>query len=104
MPEKGKQEIGKEAIARITPIVLSDLNQPLSAIDNYVQAGRRLMERGYVDEETLAALFDKLDGQVCRCYKLLRDLRQSAPPPIKSRRQNRNKITKMKYVPPKSGD
>ena len=80
MPQKGKQETGKPAVARVTTIALSDLNQPLSAIDNYVQAGRRLMDRGYADEETLADLFDKLDGQVSRCYKLLRELRQTTTP------------------------
>lgn len=70
-------ESGPGKVAGAAPATLTDLNEPLTAIDNYVQAGRRLMERGYANEATLEDLFSKLDGQISRCYELLRELRQT---------------------------
>jgi len=56
-----------------------ELNQPLAAIVNYLQAGRRMLESGRpVDPERLAALMEKTAEQAGRAGDIVRRLRQLA--------------------------
>ncbi len=71
------EEIKRKASVKSCIDTLDDLNQPLNAINNYVEAGRHLLGRGYASEETLVDLFEKLSGQVSRCYELSRELQKA---------------------------
>lgn len=57
--------------------LLHDLNQPLSAITNYAQAGSQLIANGAVDGERLKSLFDKIAQQSARAAALSQDLRKA---------------------------
>lgn len=66
--------------------LLHDLNQPLSAITNYAQAGSHLIANGAVDTERLKSLFDKIVQQSSRAASISQDLRkaQDASPEVSS--------------------
>ncbi|HEY0963418.1 MAG TPA: histidine kinase dimerization/phospho-acceptor domain-containing protein [Pseudomonadales bacterium] len=56
--------------------LLHDLNQPLSAISNYAQAGSHLIATGAADTDRLKSLFDKIVQQSARAAALSQDLRK----------------------------
>ena len=55
-----------------------DLNQPLSAINNYAQAGTQLIDNGLADTAKLRELFGKIVAQCARASTLGQQLRASA--------------------------
>ena len=55
---------------------LHQLNQPLTAINNYAQAGSALLAAGQVDPDRLRELFDKIAGQSARTFDISRELRE----------------------------
>lgn len=52
-----------------------DLNQPLSAINSYAQAGAHLADSGMHDAARLKELFGKIAAQSVRASDLARELR-----------------------------
>ncbi|MDY6982568.1 MAG: histidine kinase dimerization/phospho-acceptor domain-containing protein [Pseudomonadota bacterium] len=56
--------------------LLHDLNQPLSAITNYAQAGSHLIANGAADTERLKGLFDKIAAQSARAAAISQELRR----------------------------
>lgn len=52
-----------------------DLNQPLSAIGNYAQAGAHLIDNGLADPAQLKELFGKIAAQGTRATALAQELR-----------------------------
>lgn len=54
--------------------LLHDLNQPLSAIGNYAQAGHQLVANGMTDVQRLDELFVKILAQCNRATELSREL------------------------------
>lgn len=66
--------------------LLHDLNQPLSAITNYAQAGSHLIANGAVDTERLKSLFDKIVQQSSRAAAISQEMRkaQDASPEVSS--------------------
>jgi C4-dicarboxylate-specific signal transduction histidine kinase len=57
--------------------LLHDLNQPLSAINTYAQAGLQLIEKDLADPARLKDLFSKIAQQCARATVLSKELRQS---------------------------
>lgn len=57
-----------------------DLNQPLSAINNYAQAGTHLIDNGLGDPERLKELFAKIAAQSSRAATLAQELRATVTP------------------------
>ncbi|MGV3590772.1 MAG: histidine kinase dimerization/phospho-acceptor domain-containing protein [Gammaproteobacteria bacterium] len=57
--------------------LLHDLNQPLSAITNYAQAGSHLIANGMADTERLKSLFEKIAQQSSRAAAISQDLRKA---------------------------
>lgn len=58
--------------------LLHDLNQPLTAINNYAQAGSTLLARDEPDLERLKDLFAKIEKQSVRSFELSKALRRLA--------------------------
>ncbi len=56
------------------PELLHRLNQPLTAIGNYAQAGSAMVAAGLADREALLALFDKIAQQARRGSDISREL------------------------------
>ena len=54
--------------------LLHSLNQPLTAIGNYAQAGAALVAAGRADNAALLALFDKIAQQARRGSDISREL------------------------------
>jgi signal transduction histidine kinase len=61
---------GLEDLARI----IHDLNQPLTAINNYAQAGCFMIERGVPDPDRLQELFEKIARQSSRTFEISQQL------------------------------
>lgn len=57
--------------------LLHDFNQPLTAIGNYAQAGRQLIDQGSPDLARLRQLFEKIAQQGSRASALTRELGQA---------------------------
>jgi two-component system sensor kinase FixL len=55
--------------------IAHEVNQPLTAISNYAQAGRRLLESGLVDSGELESTLDKVSAQAWRAGEVIRGLR-----------------------------
>jgi len=55
--------------------IAHEINQPLSAIANYAQAGRRLLERGDVDVNLLKQSCEKISDQAHRAGAVIQNLR-----------------------------
>lgn len=62
--------------------LLHDLNQPLTAIGNYAQAGHQLLDAGQMDCKQLGMLFEKILAQSARASSLSRELRDAIQPLI----------------------
>ena len=60
------------------PELLHRLNQPLTAIGNYAQAGSAMVAAGMADREALMALFDKIAQQARRGSDIGRELAEAA--------------------------
>ena len=56
--------------------VIHKLNQPLTAINNYAQAGCQLIENGLSDPERLKELFGKIAAQSLRTIEISQQLQQ----------------------------
>ena len=56
--------------------ILHQLNQPLTAINNYAHAGSAMLSAGDVNPERLQELFDKIAEQSARSADISKDLRQ----------------------------
>lgn len=54
------------------------LNQPLTAIGNYAEAGRQLIDQGMCDLERLQELFDKILRQSSRASVVAQELAAAA--------------------------
>jgi PAS domain S-box-containing protein len=55
--------------------IAHEVNQPLTAIANYTQASRRLLQAGPTDTGLLAETLDKVAGQAYRAGEVIRGLR-----------------------------
>ena len=55
--------------------IAHEVNQPLTAISNYAQAGRRMLEAGLADSEALGGTLDKVSSQAHRAGEVIRGLR-----------------------------
>ena len=55
--------------------IAHEVNQPLTAISNYANACRRLLEGGDATAEELAATLDKISRQAERAGQVIRGLR-----------------------------
>lgn len=68
--------------------ILHELNQPLTAIGNYAQAGSTLLANGSQDSERLnerlKELFDKIAEQSTRSFEISRKLHRLDLPTIPS--------------------
>lgn len=60
--------------------LLHDLNQPLSAINTYAQAGMQLIERDLADPARMKDLLGKIAQQCARATLLSQDLRRNLAP------------------------
>jgi|GEM_PF-1163162 Signal transduction histidine kinase regulating C4-dicarboxylate transport system len=58
---------------------LHQLNQPLTAIGNYAEAGCRFIDQGLEDPARLRQIFEKIVQQSERARTLAHEIRQSAP-------------------------
>lgn len=58
--------------------LLHDLNQPLSAINTYAQAGVQLIDNGMDDTARLRELFGKIVAQCARANALSQELGKAA--------------------------
>ena len=58
--------------------LLHDLNQPLSAISTYAQAGVQLIDNGMADTARLKDLFGKIAAQCARANALSQELGKAA--------------------------
>ena len=56
--------------------IAHEINQPLSAIATYAQAGKRLLQRGNPDVATLADICAKIDDQARRAGQVIDNLRK----------------------------
>ena len=54
--------------------LIHQLNQPLTAISNYAQAGQQLMESGKADTQLMAELFGKIIAQCSRTFIISQQL------------------------------
>jgi C4-dicarboxylate-specific signal transduction histidine kinase len=64
--EKAGDAGAKTAVAQL----LHDLNQPLSAVNTYAQAGMQLIDNGMDDTARLKELFGKIAAQAARATAL----------------------------------
>jgi two-component system, LuxR family, sensor kinase FixL len=70
-----------------------ELNQPLTAVTNYLEAGRRLIALGPVEPERIADLMEKAVVQAQRAGEVIRQLRQFVSKGETERRtQNLNQL------------
>ncbi len=61
--------------------IAHEVNQPLTALVNYAQVGRRLLEREGIDREKLADLLDKINTQAVRASEVIKRLRSYVKKP-----------------------
>lgn len=79
----GGTAASQAALAPELSRLFHDLNQPLSAIGNYAQAGTQLIDNGMTDVAKLRELFGKIAAQCARATALGQELRKAvavAPP------------------------
>lgn len=70
-----------------------ELNQPLTAVTNYLEAGRHLMSTGAAPPDRIADLMEKAIGQAQRAGEVIRQLRQFVSKGETERRtQNLNQL------------
>ena len=55
--------------------IAHEVNQPLTAIANYANAGRRLLQNGLTDAAELVSILDKIGSQADRAGQVIRSLR-----------------------------
>jgi PAS domain S-box-containing protein len=55
--------------------IAHELNQPLTAVVNYAQVGKRLLERDDIDRDKLLELLDKMNTQAVRASEVIKRLR-----------------------------
>ena len=60
--------------------LLHELNQPLTAINNYAQAGSAMLAAGQADPQRLRELFDKIADQSVRSVAISKELRMFGNP------------------------
>jgi two-component system sensor kinase FixL len=63
------------ALGEMASTLAHELNQPLSAIANYMKGGRRLLDRSPPDTERAAEAMDKAADQALRAGEIIRRLR-----------------------------
>jgi two-component system sensor kinase FixL len=63
------------ALGEMASTLAHELNQPLAAIANYLQGGRRLLERTPPDTVRAAEAMEKAAGQALRAGQIIRSLR-----------------------------
>jgi len=63
------------ALGEMASTLAHELNQPLSAITNYLQGGRRLLERTPPDTARAIEAMEKAAGQALRAGQIIRSLR-----------------------------
>ena len=68
----------RDALPPELATLFHDLNQPLSAINNYAQAGTQLIDNGLADTAKLRELFGKIVAQCARATTLGQQLRAGA--------------------------
>jgi hypothetical protein len=79
-PVTGNVAAAGDARAELHPDLsrrFHDLNQPLSAISNYAQAGSHLIDNGMADTAKLKELFGKIVAQSARAATLGQELREA---------------------------
>jgi two-component system sensor kinase FixL len=64
------------ALGEMASTLAHELNQPLSAIANYMKGGRRLLERAKPDVARAAEAMDKAADQALRAGQIIRRLRE----------------------------
>jgi PAS domain S-box-containing protein len=65
--------------------IAHEVNQPLTAVVNYAQVGRRMLEREQIDREKLIELLDKVNTQAVRASEVIKRLRSYVKKPDKGR-------------------
>ncbi|HEY2659911.1 MAG TPA: PAS domain S-box protein [Caulobacteraceae bacterium] len=63
------------AMGEMASTLAHELNQPLSAIANYLKGGRRLLDAGGADQDRIAEAMDKAGDQAVRAGQIIRRLR-----------------------------
>ena len=66
--------------------IAHEVNQPLTALVNYAQVGRRLLDRGGVDRDKLVDLLEKINTQAVRASEVIKQLRGYVKKPDAGRR------------------
>ena len=61
--------------------IAHEVNQPLTAVVNYAQVGRRMLDRQELDREKLAELLDKVNTQAVRASEVIKRLRSYVKKP-----------------------
>ncbi len=76
---QGRERLAKlgrlQILGEMAAGIAHEVNQPLTAITNYAQAGRRLLQGGLTDAEALRDTLDKVSGQALRAGEVIRGLR-----------------------------
>lgn len=75
-PKQGLVSGASDSRVEISQI-LHKLNQPLTAINNYAQAGSYMLENGVPDLERLKELFTKIASQSARSFEISQELRKA---------------------------
>lgn len=77
--ERGLAEVTRLAtLGEMASSLAHQLNQPLTAITNYIAAGRRLVERGNDDRERLLTICQRVDEQARRASDYIEHMRAFA--------------------------
>jgi len=63
-------------IGQMSAAVADELNQPLAAIANYMEAGRELLARSRIEAPGILELFEKASAQSLRAGEIIRGLRE----------------------------
>ncbi|HET8710214.1 MAG TPA: response regulator [Spongiibacteraceae bacterium] len=61
--------------------IAHEVNQPLTAVVNYAQVGRRMLEHGTLDRDKLTDLLEKVNTQAVRASEVIRQLRSYVKKP-----------------------
>jgi two-component system sensor kinase FixL len=81
------------AMGEMASALAHELNQPLSAIANYLTGSRRLIERGELDAKVIGGAIDKASEQALRAGDIIRRLRAFVSPAESERTVER--VTKL---------
>lgn len=65
--------------------IAHEVNQPLTALVNYAQVGRRMLERDSIEREKLVDLLDKVNTQAVRASEVIKRLRSYIKKPDAAR-------------------